>query len=98
MEGVTFQDPLVHKALDTRFIESRLHMDAPERIPQELWPVHRILQRELIGSRAVPYYAIIDPKTDELFFVEHLRGGEPGGWRDDFLTMFDMLPEKPKKG
>ena len=86
---MTFRDPQVVAALKKSFVESRLHMDGDDRLPAELMTKHRDLQDELIGNTAMPYYAILDPKTDEFLFREHLRGADLAGWKKDFLTMFE---------
>lgn len=91
MEGVTFRDPAVAAALDQSFVESRLHMDGDEVVPPHLMERHRELQEELIGNEAMPYYAILDPKTDEFLFRAHLRGGDLEGWKQDFLAMFARI-------
>lgn len=91
MEGVTFRDPAVAEALKQNFVESRLHMDGDEVVPEGLMTKHRDLQDDLIGNPAMPYYAILDPKTGEFLFRAHLRGGDPAGWKKDFLAMFARL-------
>ena len=91
MEGVTFRDPQVAESLKKHFVESRLHMDGDDVVPEGLMTKHRDLRDELIGNPATPYYAILDPKTDEFLFRAHLRGGDPAGWKKDFLAMFDRL-------
>lgn len=91
MEGVTFRDPAVAAELKQHFVESRLHMDGDEVVPEGLMTKHRDLQAELIGNPAMPYYAILDPDTDEFLFRAHLRGGDPEGWKKDFLAMFARL-------
>lgn len=88
MEGVTFRDPAVATVLKQSFVESRLHMDGDDVVPPGLMERHRELQAELIGNEAMPYYAILDPKTDEFLFRSHLRGASPDGWKEDFLAMF----------
>lgn len=97
VEGVTFRDPQVAQALENRFVESRLHMDGEDVVQPTLFAQHRRLQSELIGTRAMPYYAILDPVTGEFLFRSHLRGGDPEGWKKDFLAMFDKLPERPRR-
>jgi hypothetical protein len=49
----------------------------------------------LIGSRAVPQYAILDPHDGTFMFRTGLRGGDPASWREDFLRMFRALPARP---
>ncbi len=92
MEGVTFRDPAVASELKARFVESRLHMDGQDVVPEGKFNKHVDLQTELIGNPAMPYYAILDAKTGEFLFREHLHGGDPAGWKKDFLAMFAKLP------
>lgn len=93
MEGVTFHDPAVAQQLKERFVESRLHMDGEEVVPPALFAKHRELQDELIANRAMPYYAIMDPRNGDFLFRAKLRGSDPEGWKQDFLAMFNKLPE-----
>ena len=94
MEGVTFRDPAVAVILKERFVESRLHMDGQDVVPPGRFMKHQDLQDTLIGNQAMPYYAILDPKNDEFLFRAHLRGGDPEGWKKDFLAMFAKLPPR----
>lgn len=89
---MTFQDPAVAQQLKERFVESRLHMDGEDVVPPALFAKHRQLQDELIGNRAMPYYAIMDPRDGEFLFRAKLRGSDPEGWKQDFLAMFAKLP------
>ena len=82
MEEKVFPKPAVAKELQEHFVEARLHTDAPSPVGENN------MKRELdmIGSRANPYYLIVDPKTgkslrktfgfmSEAKFLEFLRGG-----------------------
>jgi hypothetical protein len=93
VEGVTFRDPAVAMELKARFVESRLHMDGGDVVPPAQFERHIDLQAELIGNPAMPFYAILDPATDEFLFRANLRGGDPAGWKKDFLAMFAKLPK-----
>ena len=93
MEGVTFRDPAVATELKNRFVESRLHMDGFDRVPEAQFEKHLELRAELIGNPAMPYYAILDPRDGEFLFRAHLRGSDPAGWKKDFLAMFAKLPK-----
>ena len=92
MEGVTFRDPAVATQLKERFVESRLHMDGFDVVPERLFENHVALRDELIGNPAMPYYAILEPKSGEFLFRAQLRGSDPEGWKKDFLAMFERLP------
>ena len=93
MEGVTFRDPAVAKELKARFVESRLHMDGGDVVSPPLFERHVDLQAELIGNPAMPFYAILDPTTDEFLFRANLSGGDQEVWKKDFLAMFAKLPK-----
>jgi hypothetical protein len=91
VEGVTFRDSAVAASLKAKFVESRLHMDGDDVVPAGPMKKHRQLQEELIGNPAMPFYAILDPKTGEFLFRAHLRTGDSANWRKDFLAMFARL-------
>jgi hypothetical protein len=92
VEGVTFRDPAVATQLKGRFVESRLHMDGQDVVPAVRFEQHLALRDELIGNPAMPYYAILEPKSGEFLFRAHLRGSDKEGWKKDFLAMFQKLP------
>ena len=96
MEGVTFQESPLAKRLRNGFVEARLHMDAPNHpdIDPKKFAVHQRLQAELIGSIALPHYAIMDPETGEFLARHHLHGGPGSGWVRDFERLFDQVLER----
>ena len=94
MEGGTFRTPQLSAVLRDKVVESRLHMDFPGRIPEDLFPVHVRLQAELIGSPAMPYYAILDPDSNEYLFRLYIKGGDFDLLHANFLAAFEQLPDK----
>lgn len=92
MEGGTFHTPRVAELLRERFVESRLHMDYPDRIPEERYLVQRRLQAELIGGTGTPYYAILDPDDGEFLVRWHLPGANTQEWEKTFLRIL-AIPE-----
>ena len=94
MEGVTFRQPQIAEVLRSRFVESRLHMDYPDRIEGEKYAVHRRLQQELVGTTAVPQYAVLDPVDGEFLVRHRLFGADHVDWAADFLRLFELLPAK----
>ena len=94
MEGVTFHSPQLAAVLRDKVVESRLHMDFPGRIDPDKYPQHQRLQQELIGNPAMPYYAILDPATDEFLYRTYIRGGDFEALHDSFLAMLERLPPK----
>ena len=97
MEGGTFHNPQLAKLLREKAVESRLHMDYPGRIEPDHWAVQRRLQRELIGNRGMPYYAIVDPTNNEFLYRLYISGGDYGLLLDRFITIFEDLPDKSAK-
>lgn len=98
MEGKIFHSPLLSAVLRDKIVESRLHMDFPGRIDPDKYPVHVRLQQELIGNPAMPYYAIVDPETDEFLYRTYFVGGDEELLHDTFLEIFETLPDKKKQG
>jgi hypothetical protein len=88
---VTFRQSQVREILRKGYVESRLHMDYPDRIAPAKFAVQRRLQQELIGSTAVPYYAVLDPDDGEFLVRHRLYGAEPSAWLQDFQRLFAML-------
>lgn len=80
--------------LRAKVVESRLHMDAPDEIDPENWPVQRRLQQELIGHAGVPYYAVLDPDDGEFLYRLYLKGGDFDLFRQNLLKIFERLPPK----
>ena len=97
MEGGTFRTPELSAVLRDKVVESRLHMDFPDRIDPDKFPLHRRLQDELIGSPAMPFYAIVDPVTDEFLGRTDISGGDDDALHDRFIKIFtELLPDKTK--
>jgi hypothetical protein len=63
MEEQVFRLPTVGGTLRERYVEARLHAD-DKKTPGVMERVQK-LQDELAGSRATPYYLILDPTTRE---------------------------------
>lgn len=94
---MTFFETPVAKLLKEHYVESRLHMDGEDVLPAQKFGPHRLLQSELIGSRAAPHYAILDPKTGE-FLARHRLSGPPGPqWGVDFVQFLSRPDPKTKK-
>ncbi len=97
MEGVTFRSPSLANVMRDKVVESRLHLDVPERIDPEKLPLHERVRDELVHQRGAPNYAILDPETGEfLYRIRGVPGGDYDALRDNFLKMFQDLPAKQK--
>ena len=91
---MTFHNTQLSDLLRKKAVESRLHMDFPGRINPANWSVQRRMQQELIGSPAMPYYAILDPETNEYLYRLYISGGDYGQLLDRFTKIFEELPDK----
>lgn len=96
MEGVTFHTKDVVPLLRERFVESRVHMDVPGRVREDRYRVHKVLQKELVDSEAMPLFAILDPETGEFLARYRLRGPSKTEWEKDFIAIFSKLPPKQR--
>lgn len=63
MENKIFRLPTVGGVLREEYVEARLHND--DHAHPEIIEYVKKLQDELAGSRATPYYLVIDPQTGE---------------------------------
>jgi hypothetical protein len=97
VEGVTFHLPQIAAVLRSKFVESRVHMDVPARIDPQRYAVSAQLRDELIGSTAMPHYAILDPETGEFLSRSHLHGGSPDGWARDMLAFLERPDAKKSR-
>ena len=89
MESTIFPQPAVAGELQ-RFVEARLHTDHAGN--PELNGKHKALQEQLIKSRSLPSYAILDPTSGRP--VGPIFEGAKGGAEAfiAFLREVDGLP------
>ena len=81
-----------------KIVESRLHLDYPDRIDPALFPLHARVRDELVHQVGAPNYAIVDPVSGEfLYRIMGVPGGDFAALSDTFLKMFTDLPEKQGK-
>jgi hypothetical protein len=83
MEQSIFPLPAVAERLN-KMVEARLHSDAYDKSQRA---VIVKLQDELAGSRANPYYLVIDPKTDRIL------ARQPRGTPHDEQEFIDFLDQ-----
>jgi len=63
MEGGTFLDDRIQDQF-ARFVEIRVHQDHPEKRNE-----NKLLQRELFGNLALPFYALTDPTGKKVYWT-----------------------------
>jgi hypothetical protein len=81
MEQSIFPMPAVAERL-SKTVEARLHSDAYDRAQRD--GIVK-LQDEMAGSRANPYYLLIDPKTNRIL------ARQPRGTPHDVQEFIDFL-------
>ena len=75
MEGKVFPSPAVAEVLNEKYVETRLHVDVPDRVPDI--EENRRLQREYARTIALPVYVAIDPGTGQE--LGRFEGADLGG-------------------
>lgn len=85
MEGGTFLDDRIQNEFK-RFVEIRIHTDHSE---PELAYQGKKLQRERFKLVAVPYYAVLDPSGEKVYWS---KGGVMSA--DEFLAGLRNAPAK----
>ena len=83
MEGGTFLDERIQKAF-SRFVEIRVHTDHNDK---KLRYQGKTLQRERFKTLAVPYYVVLDPSGETVYWR---KGGVMS--EDDFLAGIENAP------
>jgi hypothetical protein len=73
-EGI-FLRPAVAGVLKAGFVESRHHIDVKNTLTDEQLEANRKLADEIVGTRATPQYAIVDPNTGQKLRATALSGG-----------------------
>lgn len=62
-DGVFVRDPAVVGILKEKFVESRLHSDAPTEYPQDT--INPLRKRYVDGNPAMGIYVALDPETEQ---------------------------------
>jgi thiol:disulfide interchange protein len=80
--------------LKEHFVEARLHMDNPDRIPAAQWQVQAGLRQTLMGGlTTTPSYAAVDPTTGAKL-ADHVLSGGPGAWEAGYLAFLQQSLQK----
>lgn len=74
MEEKVFPGGAVASLLEQNFVEARIHTDH-----QEKGYKNRLLQQQMVGFVAAPYYLVLDPNTG-LVLGRHELSGAQAGW------------------
>ena len=94
MEEQAFPDAAVAALLKSKFIEVRLHAENQQRLPAEKRQRFLDLRDALVGSVAIPAYAILDPRTEKSLGFYQLDGTKLDGWKSDFIALFEQAIQR----
>jgi hypothetical protein len=75
MEDDVFPSPAVAELMKKFVVESRQHTDAQNTLTVEQFADNRAAQAEIAGSKANPYFVVVDPHTGEKIDTFRLSGG-----------------------
>ena len=85
MEDKVFPSPAVAELMQKELVEARLHTDSQNTLTDAQFAENRRLQSELAGTKANPYFVIVDPDSGEVLAKGGLSGGYtewPAVWTD----------------
>ena len=85
MENKIFQSKAVAKLMKAHLVEARLHTDTQSSLTKEQFEENRDYQDRIGGSKANPYFAIVDPNTGNIIEEFSLSGAWTtweGKWMD----------------
>lgn len=90
MENHIFLSPAVAGRMQQLVVEARLHTDIQNTLTAEQLAANRELQERIAGTKANPYYVVIDPKTGQKL-GEHALSGGPGAWEQGWVDFLDAV-------
>lgn len=97
MEDKVFPSPAVAGLMKQFVVEGRVHTDAQNTLTDDQFATNRKVQAEVAGTKANPYFVIVDPKTGKKIAEHKLSGGYTeweGNWKA-FLE--DVLRQTGRK-
>ena len=84
MEDKVFPSPAVAELMKKFVVESRQHTDTKNTLTDEQFADNRAAQAEIAGTKANPYFVVVDPKSGATIDSFKLSGGWTeweGMWR-----------------
>jgi hypothetical protein len=74
MEDKVFPSPAVAGLMQKFVVESRQHTDTKNTLTDAQFTTNRKAQAEIAGSKANPYFVVVDPRTGEKIDTFRLTG------------------------
>ncbi len=75
MEDKVFPSPAVAGLMQQFVVEGRLHTDAQNTLTDAQFATNRKVQADVAGTKANPYFVVVDPKTGAEIAEHKLSGG-----------------------
>ncbi|HEX5053301.1 MAG TPA: hypothetical protein VFZ65_16110 [Planctomycetota bacterium] len=88
MENHIFLRPAVAEIMNKNFVEARHHTDIQNTMTEEQLATNRRLQAQIAGTKANPYFVVVDPKTGKKI-AEHSLSGGPNAWEENWLEFLN---------
>ncbi len=89
MENNIFLRPAVAGIMQANFVEARHHTDIQNTLTAAQFAANRKLQDEIAGTKATPYFVVVDAKTGKKI-AEHALSGGPNAWEGNWLAFLQQ--------
>jgi hypothetical protein len=93
MENIIFPSPAVAGLMKAHFVEARHHTDTQNTLTEEQFAKNHALQDRLAGTKANPFFVVVDPKTGKKLGTHSLSGG-PGAWEKGWIAFLQQMVQQ----
>ncbi len=97
MEDSVFPSSAVAELMQKEFVEARVHTDTQNTLTEAQFAKNRELQEQLAGTKANPYFVVVDPESGKKIAEYSLSGGYTE-WPDNWIAFLQgVVAAKPAK-
>jgi hypothetical protein len=97
MEDSVFPSPAVAELMQRELVEARVHTDTQNTLTAEQFVRNRRLQEQLAGTKANPWFVIVDPVSGNKLAEGGLSGGYTQ-WPANWVAFVEgAVASRPKK-
>lgn len=93
MEDSVFLESAVADLMSKQVVEARLHTDTQNTLTDEQFAKNREAQATISGTKANPYFVIVDPKTGKIVSKFSLSG-DFGSWPAKWVKFIEGAAKK----
>lgn len=90
MENIIFRKPAVAGVMKAHFVESRHHTDTQNTLTEAQFAKNHELQDRLAGTKANPFFVVVEPKSGKVLGTHSLSGG-PSAWEGNWLAFLNQM-------